>query len=77
MSRMLVEKIPVQVTLACTVKVVASEDGGYVGFVQEIPMAVQAESEGELRTVLSKSLLEYIEKESWQAIPQSMIKPYA
>lgn len=69
------EEIPTRVTLACTVKVIPSADGGYVGFMQEIPIAVQAENEKEIHAVLSKSLLEYIEKESWQAIPQSMIKP--
>ena len=52
----------------------ASKDGGYVGFMQEIPIAVQAETLNDIHTRMDICLLEYIKNESLESIPRSMIK---
>lgn len=74
MSETIMQETPMQVMLTWTGKVKPSTDGGYVGFMQEIPMAAQGDTEEEVLAKLSVCLQEYINHESLAAVPRSMIK---
>lgn len=74
MSELVMQELPIRVKIGWTAKIVSSRDGGYVGFMQEIPIVVQADTMEEVSVRMNECLSEYVEHESFEAIPHSMIK---
>ena len=74
MSTTILKEMPLEVTLKWTTTMVKCKSGAYAGFMQEIPMAAQGDTEEEVLKNLSVCLLEYVNHESLAAVPDSMIK---
>ena len=73
MSEMIMNESVVSTTLAWSAEVIPSKDGGYVGFMKEVPIAVQADSMDGITTKLANCLKECYEHDLLP-IPHSMIK---